>query len=114
MSGRILGTCSNDSDCCFVVLLSFFGWQAFYGFPKMHKNRNSLAVGIDSVYFFLELQILFVVQWMDQEKTSLPSGAQQRKLPTFGHSYLIGVLWSRGVLSFEINFHVKIRKHRKG
>lgn len=34
LSGRILGTCSNDSDCCFVVLLSFFLLASFLWLPK--------------------------------------------------------------------------------
>lgn len=88
-----------------VVLLfccHFLAGKLFMASQKMHKNKNSLAVGIDSVYFFLELQILFVVQWMDQEKTSLPSGAQQKKAT---HLWSFISHWgerSRGVLSFKI------------
>lgn len=108
MSGRILGTCSNDSDCCFVVLLSFFGWQAFYGFPKMHKNKNSLAVGIDSVYVYISFwsfkYFLSYSGWT-KKKHGYRVGPNKKKLPTFWSFISHWGERSRGVLSFEINFH---------
>lgn len=105
MSGRILGTCSNDSDCCFVVLLSFFGWQAFYGFPKMHKNKNSLAVGIDSVYVYISFwsfkYFLSYSGWT-KKKHGYRVGPNKKKLPTFWSFISHWGERSRGVLSFKI------------